>query len=321
MSEACLMQIGVQNMALITVIRLGNASASLRAILILVALVFPTSLVSFAADADSGETTDHSADIAFGDALASVNGVLIERAEFERNFARVADHSRAASASALALNVLHSMINQELVLQVADALDIDIQNADVDAEIARLQDDIVSISWEGWLEQNRYTESELRRAVYLQLLNNAVRDQVTRHLHEMVEHVHARHILAASAAQAQYVLARLEAGVGFGVLAAAVSVDVTTREQGGDLGWFTRGELLDDSLAEATFALAEGEVSGPIATRLGYHIVQKLGTEMRFISEERKPRLAESIFELWQEAQLEAAEIVLNLELLDAVGH
>ena len=314
------MQNEEQNMGLLPVRRHGMISARVAAVLLLVALVFPNSLMMHAADSDAEDSSDSGDAIELGDAVASVNGVLIEWPAFERNFARVATHSRAASAGALALNVLHTMIDQELVIQYADSMHIEIADAQLDAEIESLRGGVVDISWENWLEQNNYTESEFRRAVYLQLVNNAVRDQVTSHLDGMVEHVHARHILASSRAQAQYVLARLEAGIGFEVLAAAVSLDVTTRDRGGDLGWFTRGELLDNRLAEATFALTDGEVAGPIATRLGYHIVQKLGNEMRSVSENRKPRIAENVFKLWLEAQLEAAEIGLNLDLLDAIG-
>ena len=287
--------------------------------LLLVLFAWPGTQLD-ADDSATSDSTGEAAAVPLGDALASVNGVLIQREAFERNFARVAALSRAASAQALALDVLHAMIDQELIIQYAEETQIVVPDAAVDAELQLLKEGVGAASWDEWLAQNAYTEAEIRHAISLQLLNTAVRNAVTMELNEPVEHVRARHILVGSAAQAEYVLARLEANVSFDALAAALSQDVTTRDAGGDLSWFARGELLEERLAEAAFALEDGEIAGPVATRLGFHILQRLGSELRLVDELRRPLIAGNRFDLWLDAQSEAAEIVFNLELLDQLG-
>ena len=241
---------------------------------------------------------------------------MINPNAFQEAFARISPNSAAAEHTALALDVLHSLINQELITQFAEEIGVKIHDDNVEQEIAGMQVAIGDLEWDKWLEQSSYSESEFRQAVRQQLVNNAVRDHVTGGLNGIMNHVHARHILVATEREARDIVNRLQAGQNFASLAARFSHDVTTRDDGGDLSWFVRGELLDDRLAELAFALEVGETAGPIASRLGFHIMQKLGEELRLVEAERKPFLAQNIFNLWLDDQVRMAEIVLNLEAL-----
>ena len=153
----------------------------------------------------------------------------------------------------------------------------------------------------------------------MQFILQALRADLTAHLQGEVEHVRARHILLPSEADARRALARLAAGERFGALAAELSLDVSTRDYGGDLGWFIQGELIDPALSELAFSLPLGQVSQPVATRLGYHIIQTLGIAPRRIEAGRIPYLTENIFNLWLDEQVAAAEIILNLDALAAI--
>lgn len=244
-----------------------------------------------------------------GDVVASVNGEMITQEEFDRAFVRIAGNSTAADNSALAVQVLNALIEQEVIAQAAAAMDISVSEADIDTEISSLKQGLGDTSWEAWLSSNQYTEAELREALENSIITNRVRDSVIAELGEAVEHVHARHILVATEAEAQSVLDRLSAGEDFSALAAELSLDVTTREFGGDLGWFIREELLDVTLADTAFAIGEGEITGPVVTRLGYHILQTIEKEERTIEPERMPLLVENVFNRWLEEQLLAADI------------
>jgi peptidyl-prolyl cis-trans isomerase D len=74
-------------------------------------------------------------------------------------------------------------------------------------------------------------------------------------------------------AEAEAVLARLEAGEDFAELAAEVSDDVGTRNLGGELGWMARG-VLEGPFEDALFSMAVGETTGPVETEFGFHILR-----------------------------------------------
>ena len=278
-------------------------------------------LVWGAMTVQAADSTEASAtEIDPGEALASVNGVLIQRERFDAEFQRVVSFSTAADPGALAVDVLHYLIEAELIRQYAAAKDLQVDDEDVDAEVASLKDNLGARRWRTWLTENLYTEAEFRAAMKLQFVSSAVRAHVTSHLQDEVAQVRARHILVAQESEAEQLLERLADGEGFALLAGQLSLDVSTKAYGGDLGWFVRGELLDPGLGDAAFSQSLGEIGGPISTRLGYHILQVVAVAERPIEAGRLPNIAENIFRLWLEAQVEAADLWLNLEALDAIA-
>jgi len=115
----------------------------------------------------------------------------------------------------------------------------------------------------------------------------AVNEYYTRHLEafQRPEQVRARHILfkvasSASAeqeaqvrARAEAVLAALQNGEDFATLAKQHSEDTATAEQGGDLGYFPRGQMVTP-FEEAAFSLPVGQLSDLIRTPFGWHILR-----------------------------------------------
>jgi parvulin-like peptidyl-prolyl isomerase len=73
--------------------------------------------------------------------------------------------------------------------------------------------------------------------------------------------------------KAEDLLKRVRAGEDFAALAKEFSEDPGSRAQGGDLGWFSRGEMVKE-FEDAAFALKEGEVSGIVESPFGYHIIK-----------------------------------------------
>lgn len=94
------------------------------------------------------------------------------------------------------------------------------------------------------------------------------------------EKVKASHILVDSEALAKEIEAKLKADKSqFAALAAEYSKDLSNAKRGGDLGLFGRGRMVKE-FEDAAFALkADGDISDPIQTRFGWHIIQRNGRE------------------------------------------
>ncbi|HEY6824256.1 MAG TPA: peptidylprolyl isomerase, partial [Steroidobacteraceae bacterium] len=96
---------------------------------------------------------------------------------------------------------------------------------------------------------------------------------------EVPEKRHARHILisgkddAAALALAQQVLSQAKSGKDFGELAKQYSQDPGSAQNGGDLGWAERSTFVKP-FADALFGMSVGEITGPVKTQYGYHIIR-----------------------------------------------
>ena len=95
----------------------------------------------------------------------------------------------------------------------------------------------------------------------------------------------------------------------FETLAQELSIDVTTKDRGGDLGWFTANELMDERLSDVAFGLEPGQIAGPIPTLIGYHVIQVIERAERPVEPERLPLLMENVFMSWLDGQFRAAII------------
>lgn len=85
--------------------------------------------------------------------------------------------------------------------------------------------------------------------------------------------VKASHILVDTQEKANEIEKRLANGEDFAGLARENSTDTTTRDNGGELGFFSKGQMTEDFEA-AAFALKAGQISTPVKTAYGYHIIK-----------------------------------------------
>ncbi len=82
-------------------------------------------------------------------------------------------------------------------------------------------------------------------------------------------------------------------------MAAEYSIDTSTKDKGGDLGWFTRGQMVAE-FEDAAFALKNiGDISDPVKSQYGYHIIQLLGREERPITSDRITSVENDNFTTW----------------------
>lgn len=87
------------------------------------------------------------------------------------------------------------------------------------------------------------------------------------------EEVHAKHILVDSEAEAKKIIGQLKGGADFAALAKQYSKDPAGAQQGGDLGFFKKSEMVPE-FADAAFSLQPGQVSQePVHSQFGWHVI------------------------------------------------
>ena len=90
----------------------------------------------------------------------------------------------------------------------------------------------------------------------------------------LADKIRCAHILVEKQSQALAVLERLKKGEDFAKVAQEVSQD-GSRRRGGDLGWFGHGVMVRE-FEKAAFSLQKGQISEPVKTQFGYHIIKRL---------------------------------------------
>lgn len=158
---------------------------------------------------------------------------------------------------------------------------------------------------------------EVRNIYVASITGQILREQLTEQVGDEMplsgEQVRARHILisvpeGASPEDDQLALAKaisitqqLQGGADFAALAAQFSDDTSNAANGGDLGFFGKGQMVPE-FDEAAFALGIDEISEPVRSQFGYHIIQVLETNP-----------GNPDFTSWLENQKAAARIVRSL--------
>lgn len=119
------------------------------------------------------------------------------------------------------------------------------------------------------------TREELRSIMEFQVLYRKLYDVMGAEVATTADQVHARHILVETEDKAKEVIARLKAGEKFEDVAKAESKDDSNKDTGGDLGWFSKGQMVPE-FDSAVFGLQVNQLSEPVKTSFGYHIIEVL---------------------------------------------
>lgn len=253
--------------------------------------------------------------------VATVNGVPIEMDTFRRELARfeagqVALGFQVADRAGYEQQVLDLLIEQELIRQLGASQGVVVTDEEVDTVINELITENGADYFNGWLAGNLYTIDEFREVIRQDLLTNRVVQPVVDSVPSATQHVHARHILTNTQQSADEALARLLAGEDFAALSAEYSVDVTTKNNGGDLGWFPRGGLLVPEVEDVAFGMQPGETSAVFETAWGFHIVQTLEfVDNREVEFETHQLLLEQTIETWRLGLREGEDVQQLVDL------
>jgi foldase protein PrsA len=129
------------------------------------------------------------------------------------------------------------------------------------------------------------------------------------------EVVKASHILVSDEKTANEIYDKLMKGANFADLAKQYSIDTSTKDNGGELGEFTRGTMVTE-FENAAFALKPREISKPVKTQYGYHIIKSEGKTIKSFNDVKSSIISylentkkQNIFNQKSEALKKAAKI------------
>jgi len=142
------------------------------------------------------------------------------------------------------------------------------------------------------------SESTIRQVIKMSVIRQEIIEIVSADVSKEAEHVWIRHILVEDEDTANEVLEKLADGEDFADLAAEYSIDTANKDNGGDLDWFTRGQMVP-AFEEAAFALEVGEVSDPVQTDFGFHILESLGKDDLLLDPSSYDQLRNNAYNEW----------------------
>lgn len=166
---------------------------------------------------------------------------------------------------------------------------------------------------QGFATQTGIDEVGFKNLYRSYLLRDKLVKEVTADLKPFDEQVWARHILVKTEEEAKAVLTRLNAGEDWTKVSAEVSIDTGSKANGGDLGWFGKGMMVAP-FEEAAFAMKIGEISQPVESSFGFHIIQLLGRQDKPLTETEFQTAKEKFFteflaKLKAEAKIDISDV------------
>lgn len=193
--------------------------------------------------------------------IATVNGVEITEEQYQERVAQMPAHMQQQEES-LRGRLVRDMVLHEVLYQESERLKL-ANDDEVKAQLAELRKNVLVRS----LVEQMSEDAEQASNKSLQEYYEANQSDFS-----LPEQIRASHILLKTEDDAAQVVKALKNGADFAELAKSKSTG-PSGPSGGDLGMFGRGQMVP-AFEQAAFALEEGEVSSPVKTQFGYHVIK-----------------------------------------------
>ncbi len=286
--------------------------------------------------------------------VATVNDKEITLEDFNKVYAFVErDYKKAYGVETLAQQIGDRTLGDLIKEQVLNSLVIDtivgnkfatdgvkIEQAEVETNYQQYLDSMKEPEeeWKQFLADNNISEDFVKERIAKQMVMEKFMKDLRQPLLDKIDftadeykdevaRVKAKHILVETEAEAKKVRERLENGEDFATLATELSKD---KAEGGDLGYFSKGRMVKE-FEKAAFSLEKGELSEPVQTQFGYHIIllddkQTYGDLMKTPEgktslEAEKRQMVEAEFQQIFQAEIEKLMAENNVtKNLEAIG-
>ncbi len=199
-----------------------------------------------------------------GPFVAKIGSATITQADFEREMKSLPDYAQQLfEGEAGKEKFLDEIIKKEILYQEALKKGLD-KSPDFNRKVEEFKKLTLASQLldKEIISKNKVTDQE-------------VKDYYNKHKEEFTStsQIRASHILVKTEAEANKILARLKKGEKFEEIAKKESLDTASAKNGGDIGFFSRGQLVPE-FERAAAGLKVGELSGPVKTSFGYHIIK-----------------------------------------------
>jgi parvulin-like peptidyl-prolyl isomerase len=239
------------------------------------------------------------------DAVAVVDGQQIEKSDYDaliaqaktsyKNQKREFPKAGSQEFQTLKNQAVQFLVQRAQFEQKADDLDVEITDKQVQARLEQIQKQYFGgdkKKYEKQLKEQGLTDKQVRNDLRAQIVSEKIFEQVTRDVkvtdkdvddyykknksqYSQPESREVRHILVKTKAKADDIYRQLQAGGDFAALAKQFSEDTGSKANGGKLT-ISKGQTVAP-FDRTAFLLKKNEISRPVKTEFGYHIIQPLG--------------------------------------------
>lgn len=197
-----------------------------------------------------------------GEVLARVNGKEITKTEVELAATVFGEQLAQVPEGARQSIVLDALIEMHVIADAAEKEGL--------AESAKFKERMSFLSAQAL--RNTYIEEKVQGSITDDELKARYEKDVAGYTPP--EEVHARHILVKTEEEARQVIKDLDAGIDFSKIAAEKSLDPGSKANGGDLGFFTKGQMVPE-FETAAFSLEPGAFTKePVKSQFGFHVIK-----------------------------------------------
>jgi foldase protein PrsA len=238
------------------------------------------------------------------DAVAVVDGTEIARSDYEalitqakksyKNQKREFPAAGSQEFQTLRNQAVQFLVQREQFEQEADDMDVDVTDKQIDARLEQIMKQYFGgdkKKYEKQLKEQGLTEKQVRNDIRAQIVSEKIFEQVTKDVkvtdadiasyyeknkqqYSQPESRDVRHILVKTKKQADDLYAQLQNGGDFAALAKKFSEDTGSKANGGKLT-ISKGQTVAP-FDQTAFLLKKNEISKPVKTEFGYHIIQPL---------------------------------------------
>ena len=278
--------------------------------------------------------------------IATVNGEAIDQIQFRNTLIQYVTNLEAQYGSLpsgqielVSAQLLKQLIDEKILLHAAKEAKIKVDKKEVDEEKDEFAKQVGGDEqFEQLLKYNDVTRADFAARIKEQLMMQKLLEQVAgsgtvtpEEVTQAYEEVHAQHILVRTTgdteqetqakAKIDEIKAKLDQGAEFAAVAKEFSEDPGSKDNGGDLGFISRGQTVPE-FEKAAFTLQAGEVSDPVKSQFGYHLIkvvdrkEAVGEEFEKVKPEIEEQLKQAkqnqLVAQWFQEQKDAAKIEIH---------